>query len=144
MMALFFALLFDYRRPQRRGHLDLLLLTVGLSASLVVYFLGDLGWSVFSASAVIALLALRMLAVSARKSGEAILNPSLPSAALLAVIAVLLPGRILLSFISNKISGWRRGPEAFGFTDPEMGIVLLFASNYQPRLAAQDPKASIR
>ena len=130
------AVFFDRRRPRRATHLDMLLL-VGTAASLVPYGFGEIWLSTPLATAALALLVLRLVAVARRPDRPAErLAPWLKPAWLLAGAAMLLAGRGLYAALVGQVSdvGYLSvfGAQAFLEGFPVYALTALDLGAYGP------------
>ena len=102
---LFIVPFFDWRRPFRMLHLDLLML-VAFGVSHVLFNRGTIGWSVPLVYPVLVYLLVRMLMIGFRRrpavTGQRLI-PRIPATWLLAGTLVLLCGRIVLNVVDSNV-----------------------------------------
>jgi hypothetical protein len=100
LCALFFVVLFDWRRARRWAHLDLLVL-LAFGASHYFFNLGEIGVSVPLAYPPLLYLLARMLWLGFRGAGG--LNPRVPTIALLLLCLLLAAFRITLNVVDSGV-----------------------------------------
>lgn len=106
LCVIFFCGLFDWRRPFRVAHLDLLALTAGLGVSHYFFNLGEIGLSVPLVYPVLVWLLARMIWLGMSRGGRnpaGGLSPSIP-VGILAVVALFLIGvRIAFNMADSNV-----------------------------------------
>lgn len=106
LCLIFFCGLFDWRRPFRVAHLDLLALTAGLGLSHYFFNLGEIGISVPLVYPVLVWLLARMIWLGMNRGGrnpDGGLSPSIPVGALAIVALFLIGVRIAFNMADSNV-----------------------------------------
>ncbi len=103
LCGIFFLGLFDWRRPFRFAHLDLLVIVAGFGLSHYFFNKGNIGLSVPLAYPPLIYLLARALWLGVRRREGSGLRPTMPIVVLAAMTVVLIAGRVTLNVIDSNV-----------------------------------------
>jgi hypothetical protein len=103
LCGIFLLGLFDWRRPFRLAHLDLLVIVAGFGASHYLFNQGNIGLSVPLAYPPLIYLLARALWLGFRRAEGSGLRPTMPIAVLAVMTVVLIAGRVTLNVVDSNV-----------------------------------------